>query len=207
VTSTENSANAPRIDGLPSPLRWLGQPTDWSAKARTLVLGAGSRSDWFAVPGEDTAPVLNAAALLCDTSGDYLLSARVGVEFRATFDAGALVLYASADRWAKLAFEYSPQQEPTIVSVVTRGRSDDANAFTVETSAVWLRIASLSSAFAFHASTNGSAWRLIRHFSLGEGVEPAAGFLAQSPTGEGCIASFQEIALKRARLHHLRDGS
>jgi regulation of enolase protein 1 (concanavalin A-like superfamily) len=207
VTSTENSANAPRIDGLPAPLRWLGQPTDWSAKARTLMLGAGPRSDWFAVPGEDTAPVLNAPALLCDTSGDYLLSARVGVEFHATFDAGALVLYTTADRWAKLAFEFSPEQEPTIVSVVTRGRSDDANAFTVETSPVWLRIASLSSAFAFHASTNGSTWQLIRHFSLGEGVEPAVGFLAQSPTGEGCTASFQEIALKRARLHHLRDGS
>jgi regulation of enolase protein 1 (concanavalin A-like superfamily) len=191
---------------LPAPLCWLGKPVGWSANERELVLEAGSGTDWFAGAGWDAEPTLNAPALLCDAAGEYLLSARVDVEFGATFDAGALVLYASADCWAKLAFEYSPQHEPMIVSVVTRDRSDDANAFIVDANSVWLRIASVSSAFAFHASTDGTNWQLVRYFALGE-VEPAVGFLAQSPSGEGCTASFAEIALERTRLRDLRNGS
>ena len=58
--------------------------------------------------------------------------------------------------WAKLCFEYSPQREPMVVSVVTRGLSDDCNSFVVDGATVWLRIARVGSAFAFHASTDGA---------------------------------------------------
>jgi hypothetical protein len=47
-------------------------------------------------------------------------------------------------------------------------------------------------AWAFHASTDGAWWRLLRYFALSS--DPAemirVGFLAQSPTGEGCAATF-----------------
>ena len=44
----------------------------------------------------------------------------------------------------------------------------------------------------------------MRHFAL-DG-EPRAGFLAQSPTGEGCTATFEEIRLEAGRLRDLRSG-
>jgi regulation of enolase protein 1 (concanavalin A-like superfamily) len=196
-----------RIDTLPMPLRWLGDPAGWSADGSRLTIEAGAKTDWFADPASSGRPVLNAPALLGEASGDYLLRARVEVGFRATFDAGALVAWAGPDRWGKLAFELSPQGEPTIVSVVTRGRSDDANAFAVAEPSVWLRIARLGPAFAFHASADGEDWRLVRLFSLGEGDEPAVGFEAQSPTGAGCAAVFDGIRFERGRLEDLRDGS
>jgi len=53
-----------------------------------------------------------------------------------------------------------------VVSVVTRGVSDDANAFVVDGRTVWLRVSRVSHAFAYHASLDGKAWRMVRFFSI-----------------------------------------
>jgi uncharacterized protein len=195
------------LAALPLPMRWLAPPVSWRAAGSTLSLVAGGRTDWFVDPSGAREPMLNGAALVGDAANDYLLSARVHVGFAATFDAGALMLHADDATWAKLCFEYSPANEPMVVSVVTRGASDDANGFVVGGDEVWLRIARMGKAFAFHASMDGREWKLIRHFALGDGVEPAVGFEAQSPTGEGCEVRFDEIRFEPRTLQDLRDGS
>jgi hypothetical protein len=53
-----------------------------------------------------------------------------------------------------------------IVSVVTRGVSDDCNSQTVEGGEVWLRLARANGVFAFHASRDGERWELVRFFAL-----------------------------------------
>lgn len=189
------------------PLRWLVQPDRWHVESSSLELAAGARTDWFVDPSGEREPTLNGPALVGDVGGDYLFSARVRVGFEATFDAGVLMLHADDRTWAKLCFEYSPANEPMVVSVVTRGTSDDANGFGVDGSEVWLRIARMGPAFAFHASTDGREWKLIRHFTLGGDVEPAVGFEAQSPTGAGCEVTFDDIRFAAGRLDDLRDGS
>jgi uncharacterized protein len=47
----------------------------------------------------------------------------------------------------------------------------------------------------------------VRHFALDAPDGLSAGFLAQSPTGEGCAASFEDIRFAAVRLADLRDGS
>jgi regulation of enolase protein 1 (concanavalin A-like superfamily) len=153
-----------------------------------------------------TEVVLNAPRLVFAPEGDFMLSARVTVEFGATFDAGVLLLYAGERSWAKLCFEYSPQRQPMIVSVVTQGYSDDANAYVVAGNQTFLRIARLGRAFAFHASEDGASWQLIRNFTLEPAAQLAAGFVAQSPTGAGCTATFADIVYTPARLADLRSG-
>jgi uncharacterized protein len=192
---------------MPMPLRWEVAPVEWrTADGTDLAISAGARTDLFIDP-QGAAPMLNAPRLLGAASGDFLLSARVTVPFAATFDAGVLMLYGSERLWAKLCFEYSPQRQPMVVSVVTRGISDDANAFVVEGNQVWLRIARMGPAYAFHASTDGRHWHMIRHFALEGAGDVAIGFSAQSPTGDGCTASFDEVRFAAERLADLRDGS
>ncbi|MCI0686458.1 MAG: DUF1349 domain-containing protein, partial [Sporichthyaceae bacterium] len=117
------------IDNLPQQLQWALPPLDWRYQRGTLSVDAGPRTDLFVDPQTGTA-TLNAPRLLGPAGdGDFVLAARVRVSFAATYDAAALLLWISEDRWAKLCFEYSPQREPMVVSVVTRERSDDANAF------------------------------------------------------------------------------
>jgi regulation of enolase protein 1 (concanavalin A-like superfamily) len=182
------------ISSLPMPMRWLRPPVDWDA-AGGLRITADQHTDLFADPRGAPAR-LTAPCLLGSVAGDGALSARVSVDFEATFDAGLLVAYQHASSWAKLCLEYSPAKLATVVTVVNRSISDDANAFTVDSSRVWLRVTRIAPAWAFHASTDGRRWRLVRYFALdpaGDGGQPQVGFSAQSPTGRGCTATFNDI--------------
>jgi uncharacterized protein len=200
-----SSSGLVKVAPLPMPLHWLVQPLAWQVGNRSLELTAGPSCDLFTDPAGGE-PLANAAALVGEPSGDFLLSARVHVEFASTFDAGVLLLYRDERNWAKLCFERSPQGDPMVVSVVTRDVSDDCNSFMVDGNEVWLRLARLGDCFAFHASNDGSYWRLARYFALAESDGVRVGFLAQSPTGEGCRARFDEIRYEARRLGDLRSG-
>ena len=178
-----------------------------------LVGAAPAHTDLYINPGghdsADAASMLNAATLLgTPPAGDFLLSARVTVDFVAQYDAGVILLWIDGRHWAKFCFELSPAAEPMVVSVVTRDVTDDANAFVVGDQSVWLRVARVDHVYAFHASTDGRTWRLIRVFTLGEALDGhMIGFEAQSPTGDGCTVTFDRIRFTAERLVDLRDGS
>ncbi len=195
-----------RVPGVPTEFEWLGVPVHAEVDGGLLMVAAGGHTDWFVDPGS-AATVLNAPALLGAVPGEYTLSCRVEAALRATFDAGALVLWGDDHNWAKLALERSPQGEAMVVSVVTRGESDDCNSVTVGTESTWLRVAGLGPAYAFHFSLDGRRWQFVRHFRFPAGTAPKVGFEAQSPTGEGCQARFSEIVYRPGALSDLRDGS
>ncbi len=193
------------LPALPFALRELGAAIASSADGNSLTLVAGPRSDWFVHPGTGLAK-LDAPGLVGRVEGDFMLSARVEVEFAATFDAGVLALWRDEQTWAKLCFEYSPDGEPMVVSVVTRTTSDDCNSTVVEGNVVWLRISRIGRELAFHSSGDGATWRLVRHFALTGDDAIEVGFVAQSPLGEGCTARFDEVRFSAATLADLRDG-
>jgi hypothetical protein len=172
----------------------------------TIAFAAGPRTDLFTDPAGGE-PKTDAPLLLGTPTGDFQLRARVSAPLAATFDAAALVVWASPAAWGKLALEYSPQGESTIVSVVTRAASDDANAFTVPERAAWLRIARRGETLAFHASVDGRWWSLIRFFTFPGAGGASAGFLVQSPTGDGLAGRFDEVAWSAGPLAELRDGT
>jgi regulation of enolase protein 1 (concanavalin A-like superfamily) len=181
--------------------------------AAAVVATAPAHTDLYINPAgedsDDAESMLNAATLLgSPPAGDFQLSARVTVEFAAQFDAGVLLLWVDERHWAKFCFELSPAAEPMVVSVVTRDVSDDANAFVVPDRSVWLRVSRVEHVYAFHASIDGRTWRLIRVFTLGDVlIGHKIGFEAQSPTGDGCVVTFDRIRFASERLVDLRDGS
>ena len=184
--------------GLPGTAR--GADPQRGGRDRPVRRSRGDR----AVHGPGRGPLRRLAP-----AGDFTLGARVRVEFASMYDAGVLLLHARERHWAKLCFEYSPQLRPTAVTVVTKGVSDDCNSFEVDGDTLWLRITRSGAAWAFHASAEGSWWRLLRYFALGG--EPAelvrVGFLAQSPTGQSCTAAFDHISFQPGAPANLRDGS
>jgi uncharacterized protein len=190
------------VPPFPAPLTWDAEPASWRLDG-ALTIAAPPRTDLFRDPA-GSEPQAGAPRLLGPVEGDFQLSARVRCTFAAEFDAGALLLWAGDARWAKLAFEVAPDGEPGVVSVVTDGLSDDANAFAVAGDAVWLRVSRLGSACALHARDDGEPWRFVRHFALTATTGLRAGFLAQSPSGEGATARFEEIGFVPERLEALR---
>lgn len=184
---------------LPFPLRPHGPGGGWSYEDGVLTGRAGARQDRFVPPAGDALdPASDAPRLLAAPTGDFQLAARVTVGFAAPFDAGVLTVQAGEREWAKLCLELSPRR-PTICTVVTRGHSDDANAWEVEGDTAWLRISRTGRAFACHASADGERWTFVRTFTLGtdrQARTALAGFMAQSPTGEGCAVRFDRITYR-----------
>lgn len=206
-------SDALELPDLPFPLT-PSAGSAWHVDEDGAVVGqAPPRTDLYVNPGGadagDAESLSNAVTLLGQPpEGDFQLRARVAVDFAATFDAGVLLLWQDGTHWAKVCFERSPAGEPMVVSVVTVGVSDDANSFVVDGSSVWLRVSRVGRVYAYHASTDGVDWALVRVFTLGDALaEHRVGLEAQSPTGDGCTVRFADVVFRAERLHDLRDGS
>jgi hypothetical protein len=93
-----------------------------------------------------------------------------------------------------------------VVSVVTRGASDDCNHVVIDGREVYLRIAVTPRTVAFHYSLDGARWHFVRYFTLGEVDRPRVGFSSQSPRGQRCVAVFSEIRYREGELSDNRSG-
>lgn len=194
------------IPGIPSTLSWENAPESWAFRDGVLRIKAGAKTDLFRDPRGEYM-VDNAPTAFFSPPAEFLLSASVKVEFKSDYDAGALIVYEDDKHWAKLAYELSPRKEPTLVSVVTKGVSDDVNHSVAGKGAVYLRVAGLGGgSYAFHYSADGRRWRLLRYFSLGSGTPARVGFASQSPLGSSCQATFGEIRYKGEKLTDIRNG-
>lgn len=177
--------------------------------ADELRLMAGPRTDWFFHPGNGMRKDNVILAAKEVEAPVFTLSARVTVDFSSTFDAGALVVQVDEDNWAKLALEQSGAGLPTVVSVITRGTSDDADGPSVQGNSLWLRVHCDGRTLVFHFSEDGSYWRFLRWFTLPDIQRRPlrVGFAAQAPTGPGCGVRFSELRWDLELIGDLRNGS
>ena len=195
------------LPGIRADLHWQNPPADWSVEREgCLTILAGADTNWFIDPGgariEDSAP----CALFVPPDANFLLHAKVAVGFASTFDAGVLQVRERDDWWAKLCFEFSPQHQPMIVSVVTRGVSDDCNSEPIAGNEVYLRVAKTPRVLAFHFSRDGRRWNLVRYFTLGALENLRVGFSSQSPRGLGCKTVFSGVTYRPGSLRDFRSG-
>ncbi|KQV27113.1 hypothetical protein ASC97_24615 [Rhizobium sp. Root1203] len=160
-------------------------------------------------PADHTAPV---AALVVEAPV-FSLYARVSTRLGSLYDAAGLIVETgdpaggSAGEWGKCVIELSPFLRPTIVSVVTREVSDDANGEELRTPEAHLRVHRNGPILAFHWSVNGAVWKLARLFSL-KGMDGPlrAGMIVQAPMGDALTAVFSGICLETGVPIDLRNG-
>src|SRR5258707_6814063 len=169
------------IPGLPGTLNWQNTPHSWNIDSKNvLTISAKLKTDWFVDPFDGT--VANSAPILLFSPGsDYVLSARVTVKFSSKWDAGALMVMGDDHHWAKLSFEFSPERKPTLVTVVTRGLSDDCNSTDLRGDSVYLRIAKSGRTYVFYFSLDAHNSQILRSLSLDTELPIRACFQAQSP--------------------------
>lgn len=196
-----------KLSALPDVLTWNNEPKLLETNGvNTLSMAAGPQTDWFYDPAgrkhSSNAPV----ALFSPPDESCLLSAKVTVGFNSTFDAGVLFIYADDERWAKLCLEYAPTDKPMVVSVVTRGKSDDCNSVYIDDNNIYLRLYRQGDRLAFHYSEDGDYWHMVRHFTIEGSENVRLGFSVQAPTGEGCQVEFSEINYRAGELSDIRNG-
>jgi len=190
----------PSIPGIPGTLTWQNSPHSWQLDSKNaLTISAEAKTDWFVDPFDDTV-AKNAPILLFTPDADYVLSTRVALKFVTKWEAGALMLWGDDHHWAKLSFEFSPGKKPTLVTVVTRGLSDDCNSKELRGDSVYLRIARSGTTYVFDFSTDARNWQILRTFSLDTDLPIRVGFEAQSPAGSGAVVKFSAITYHSHRI-------
>ena len=195
------------LASLPANLTWKNQPLKSTIDTDGQIsITTGPQTDWFIHPSGQPVKANAPIALFRPPDTTFQLQAKVTVDFAGTYDAGTIFLYVHDTLWAKLCFEYSPQDQPMVVSVVTRGVSDDCNSVIIEDRSVYLRLYRQDQVLAFHYSRDGRSWHFVRHFSLGDLGQAQVGFSAQSPVGQGCQVVFSEIRYTSRPISDLRNG-
>jgi len=203
-STTGATAAAFRLAAIPYALETQNAPETLRVdEGQTLSFAAPKGTNLFNNPNEKLA-VHNAPMVLFQPDGDFVLTARVSADLKAVYDVAALVVYQDAELWAKLCYENSVTKEATVVSVVTRGLSDDCNSMPVPDSFAYLAVARKGREFAFHYSSDGRNWRLIRHFNLALTGTLKVGFAVHGSMGEGTRGLFSDITFSRTPPERMR---
>ena len=163
-------------------------------------------TDYFVNPetGEVTA---NAPFFYEEVSGDFVLRAKVSLDFESAYDACVLLALDNERLWAKACFEMSDFGVPLIVSVMTNGLSDDANGIGVDGTEAWLQLSRKGNVFAVHYSLDGKEFRMARLAYLPMSSTIKIGFEAQSPSGSGGVRNFSDIDFRKVSLSNIRNGN
>lgn len=192
--------------------QWINESSA-EHKDGVLTLLAEDNTDFFNSPVKEEGffpqPVSSAHLFYTELTGDFVLKARVSLDFISTYDASALLVYENENVWAKLALENSdmPCRKPAVVSVVTNRISDDCNGPVVDGNSVWFQISRVDDCFAFHYSLDGEVYNMVRVFTLPVGRTVKAGFSAQAPMGKGGKRCFDHISIENRRVENIRAGA
>ena len=178
----------------------------------TIILNATAKSDFFcnngAIAEEGLTPenLTNAPFFYTEVSGDFVLRVKVSHDFRDTYDSSSIMVMQDLGVWAKACFELTDFDTHAVVSVVTNQTSDDANGCNINGKEVWLQAARSGNAFAFHYSTDGVRFDMMRFFNLPVEETIKVGLLAQAPTGEGGERIYRNFTLEHRTVKNIRAG-
>jgi regulation of enolase protein 1 (concanavalin A-like superfamily) len=160
-----------------------------------------ANSDLFIAP-DGLFEINKSPRLIFKPDSDFILTAKIQLEFKSKWDAGVLLVYNDAKHFAKFCFESDFKGQPRVVSVVCNLVADDCNSMAIDKNEVFYRItgSSKGNTFGFYYSTDGKSWFPVRTFKLDKTDNLHIGFSAQSPVGKSCLVDFSNIDLQQRKL-------
>ncbi len=177
----------------------------YRAENDRFIVTALPKTDYFVNPETDETTT-NAPFVYQDVSGDFVMQAKVSHSFVSTYDACVLFAFDDEKKWAKACFEYTDLGTKAVVTVMTNGKSDDANGVNIDDNTVWLRLSRKGNIFAIHYSTDGEKFLMARltYIPMSECIK--VGIVAQSPLGDGGEMSFEHFSLLQKTVTDIRSG-
>ena len=142
----------------------------------------------------------NAPKLFFEADENFVLTASIEHAFASKWDGGAIVIKQDSLNWIKFCFEKDYTGAQRVVSVVTKGISDDCNSVEVDAKKVFYKLAKADSVITLYYSKDGAKWFLIRHLQFDVHGSLHVGFLAQSPTGGRCEVKFSNITYQIKKI-------
>lgn len=186
--------------------QWMNEPSAVQFAEGAVKVTVAAKTDFFNNPenGEVSA---SAPFLYREADGDFVATALVKPDFADMWNACALMVHLDSMHWIKFAFENSDATGKSIVSVVTRSVSDDANGVVLnDAEAVWLRIIRKGNNFAMHWSLDGKEFKMTRLAQMPESNLVKIGLEAQCPAGKGATHDWLFFSLEEKTVEDMRKG-
>ncbi len=187
------------IQAIPHPLQWENKPLSYSQIGNSITIIAGEKTDMFRDPNV-TYNTDNAPKLLFKPDENFVLSASIEHIFANKWDGGAIVIKSDSLNWIKFCFEKDYTGAHRVVSVVTKGISDDCNSVQLRSNKVFYKVAKADNVITLYYSVDGRKWFLIRHLQFDSDTNLQVGFLSQSPTGTRCKVKFSNISYQAKKI-------
>lgn len=175
-----------------------------------LKFSVGEKKDFFNDPNgklsNNTAPLLLS---IVDNTKPFTLSAKVTPEFTPTglYNAAVLYIYVNDRLYQKFCFEQDERGKHRIVTVRTKGTSDDNNHDVVEQPFVYMKISSDTKTIASYYSLNNKNWQLVRLYRNDYPKKIGVGLSAQCPVEKGSVSYFEDIKLESSSVKDFRLGN
>jgi len=186
--------------------QWLNQPKNHTISKGELHLEVEGNTDFFIDP-ESKKATATAPYLYKEIKGDFVATAVVQPDFKDQWNACALFMMIDDTHWIKFAFENSDATGKSIVSVVTRMVSDDANGAILNNSdQIWLKMIRKGDLYALHWSLDGKKYNMCRLAAMPKAEKVKIGLEAQSPVGETAHHKFLFFNLESKTVRDLRKG-
>ncbi len=191
--------------------KWLNESTIDQTNEKITII-ATPKSDFFRGNSDECEEgflpeaLTNAPFYYTDIEGDFVMRVKVSHAFTDTYDSASIMVLKDLECWAKACFEYTDFGTHAVVSVVTRGTSDDANGCNLNRNDVWLQLCRVKNDFAFHFSEDGKTFYMMRYFTLPADKVMKVGLLAQSPLGEGGERIYEHLSIEKRTVQNIRAG-
>ncbi len=191
--------------------KWLNEG-EIRTEENKIIIKAPAQTDFFCGSidecDEGILPesLCNAPYYYTEVEGDFVLKVKVTHDFKDTYDSASVMVMKDLSCWAKCCYELTDFGTHAAVSVVTKGSSDDANGNNLEGNTAWLQVCRVGNNFAFHYSTDGENFYMMRYFHLPADPVIKVGLLAQAPTGSGGDRIYENLSIVKEKVKNIRAG-
>ena len=185
-------------------MEWMNQPESFQITDGSLSVTVKEGTDFFNNPEDGS--IAGTAPFLCrEIPGDFVAKALVQPDFNAQWNALALMVYLDSLHWIKFAFENSDATGASIVTVVTKGTSDDANGVILnDQQQVWLAMVRKNNIYSMHWSVDGKDYKMARLTAMPTHDAARIGIEAQSPVGETATHLIHAFDIEERTVEDLR---
>ncbi len=185
---------------------WMNPPQSFDISNGILTVEAPKGSDFFNNP-EDGQITGNAPFLFTEIKGDFVVKAQIQPDFSSQWNAISLMIHIDENHWIKFAFENSDATGPSIVTVITKNLSDDANGVVLENSkAIWLKLIRKGDNYSMLWSQDDSDYKMARLTTLPHFPSVKIGLEVQCPVGPGATHMISYFGIAQKTVKDMRKG-
>ena len=163
-----------------------------------IMFDAPAQTDYFNSPTgqiKDNAPLLLTEV---DNTKPFTFQGYLtpGFTENGRFNAAALYIYSNPEFWQKFAFEQDMRGLHRVVTVRTKGTSDDNTHEPIrESPSAWYRISSNRGVLSFSFSVDGQTWQLVRMYRNDYPDKIYLGISSQAPSNDTCLSKIENLTL------------